>query len=120
MCLRGCPFFSNKTTKRTQGNDTNTFNIKEMEGNVLSAKFWGMIDHLNGVGLRSRCGLVAISCFLCPGIDDVNELWLEGGSAHQEAIHVLLRAQLLTGTAGYGTSVNYPDRVSDCLRYVGF
>jgi len=111
MCLRGCPFFSNKKTKRTQGNDTNTFNIKEMEENVLSAKFWGMIDHLNGVGLRSRsrCGLVATPWFLCPGVDDVNELGLEGGSAHQEAIHVLLGAQLLTGAGGYGTSVDYPD-----------
>ena len=34
------------------------------------------------------------SCALGTCIDDVNKLRLEGGSAHQEAIHIVLGAQL--------------------------
>lgn len=31
---------------------------------------------------------------LCTCVDDVNKLWLQGGSAHQEAIHISLGCQL--------------------------
>lgn len=35
------------------------------------------------------------------GVDDFNELGLEGGSAHQETVHVLLGAELLAGGPGH-------------------
>lgn len=40
--------------------------------------------------------------FLLFGVDDIDELWLQGGSAHQETINVLLGAQLFASTAGHG------------------
>ena len=41
--------------------------------------------------------------FLCLGVDDFNKLWLEGGSAHQETIDVLLGGKLFAGSTGHRT-----------------
>jgi len=42
---------------------------------------------------------------LLPGIDDVHELGLQGGAAHQEAIDVGLLGQLLGIGSGHGAAV---------------
>lgn len=47
----------------------------------------------------SRLGCL---CALGTCIDDVNKLGLEGGSAHQEAIHVVLGAQLFAVGPSHG------------------
>lgn len=44
------------------------------------------------MGLASDLDMVSMQPpeFLCLGIDDFDKLWLEGGSAHEEAVNVLL------------------------------
>lgn len=54
----------------------------------------------DGAGLCSECGLAAAVKFLRLGIDDFNKLWLEGGSAYEETVHVLLGGELFAGSAG--------------------
>ena len=48
-------------------------------------------DRLNG----------SAGVFLCLGVDDFDELWLEGGAAHEETVNVLLGGELFAGAAGH-------------------
>lgn len=42
------------------------------------------------------------------GIDDIHELWLERSATNKEAIHIMLRGQLLTVAASDRTSIDNP------------
>lgn len=53
------------------------------------------------------------------GIDDVNELRLEGSTAHKEAIHIRLACQLLAGCPRHRTPINDAGALSHCIRDVG-
>uniref|UniRef100_A0A0E9XF34 Uncharacterized protein n=1 Tax=Anguilla anguilla TaxID=7936 RepID=A0A0E9XF34_ANGAN len=45
--------------------------------------------------LTEMAAVSVLSCVLCTRIDYVDKLRLQGGSAHQETIHIMLGAQLL-------------------------
>lgn len=42
------------------------------------------------------------------GIDNIHELWLERSSTNKEAIHIVLRGQLLTVAASDRASIDNP------------
>ena len=53
------------------------------------------------------------------GIDDVEELRLEGSTAHKEAIHIRLACQLLAGCPRPRTPISDVGTLSHCIRDVG-
>lgn len=57
------------------------------------------LDRLDGADMVS----LRLLDFLCLGIDDLNKLWLEGGSTHEETVNVLLGSKLFAGSTGHRT-----------------
>ena len=53
--------------------------------------------------MSSRCSYreVLFIFFLCLGVDDFDELWLERCSAHKETVDVLLGGELLAGSTSH-------------------
>lgn len=57
---------------------------------------WGLASVQDMVSLQSQSSL-------CLGIDDFDELGLEGGSAHKETVNVLLGSKLFAGSTSHRT-----------------
>lgn len=53
------------------------------------------------------------------GIDDVDELRLEGSTTHKEAVHIRLACQLLAGCPSHRTPINDAGALSHYIRDVG-
>lgn len=101
-------FLMTKYTKKNKGNGGND-NITRIlwikMGRGLSAESEGWWNWIVWMGLASDLDMVSMQPpeFLCLGIDDFDKLWLEGGSAHEEAVNVLLWSELFAGTTSHRT-----------------
>ncbi|GMR36531.1 hypothetical protein PMAYCL1PPCAC_06726, partial [Pristionchus mayeri] len=69
------------------------------------------------VDRRAMKGTLNIDCILIAGVDDLDEVWFEGGSSHEESIDVSLLPQFDAVVRSDRSSVDDPRRLSHLLAH---
>ena len=74
-------------------------------GTWLSAESEGWWNWIIWMELASELDMVTLQPpgFLCLGVDDFDKLGLEGGSANEETVNILLGGEFFAGTTGHRT-----------------
>lgn len=110
-----CPFLNltkrKKTKQRRIGKWHHCTSTLNKKGRRLSAESEGLKPNaLNVVSRLASCQ------FLCLGVDNVNKLWLEGSSTHEETVNILLGGEFFASSTGHRTWKSGTDQWAELER----